>query len=1221
MAETAPKIDSRTAKEISRQVLDLLRIYAPEWNEIDSNTGRPKGASAALIGIFARYCELIIQRLNKVPEKNVLAFLNYVGESVLPPQPARVPLTFSLAAGSPEDAVVRAGTQVAAPPGEGEEVPVIYETEQELTVTAAKLDSIFVRDPEQDMYTDCSPLIASSAPTGVPAFQGGRRIEHILYIGDGDLFGYPHVKALRVIFQLSKKLGNRAKLEWQIRDGGDWRNRDPAKPSGLGKTGKNTVAFGPFSALDVHSVNATASRWLRCKLTTPITPSAEAVAGKVRKSELPRVNRISVEVDLKRPDGPDVPSLRPELAFANGTPVDPSKGFSPFGAEPRRDDVLYLASAEAFSTARNPHTRVSATVDLDIRMAISHLRPSPTSVRPSADLELAWECWNGAEWQRVGTSAPPSWLDPIDLDPLPGVMSESRVVLQGTAQEGTRVQIDKTTVAFGDDRRFSAPLALTPALNVIAVSATHRARKRKSTTWVVIHLGKQEDERVHLGVGELPDDLETKENEPLDFTLKVAVSGNERGTVKKIRVTNGANDFSAEAAVRANAAAVPIKLMAGRNSLLIEGLVSREERRAASTVTIGCRAKAPAADKNGFSDGTFAFCQSGTVGLNLPESVGRKAVHGEENHWLRVRLAKGDYGRNAGYRIIDPKDPKAGFILVPATFRPPVFASLEIGYEKHVTASPRHCLSYNNKQYEDCTSAGRTGDSPFEPFQPAPEDPPKPTLYFGFSLPPDRKGFPNRTIGLYNRLIDFVYEAGSQVPSRQRPEIAWEYWNGTGWVEVRVRDGTEGFTRSGLVEFLAPSDFTARGEFGLSRYWLRVRRSAGEHSLEPRLRRVLANTTMAEQTVSVTGEPLGSSDGSKNQQFRTVKTPVLPGQQLQIREPERPASEEQAVLEREEGKDAIIEKIDEQTGRPRETWVRWHEVPDFFGSGSRDRHYVVNHITGEISFGDGLRGLVPPAGIGNIRMARYRTGGGEVGNRPENTITQLKTTIPYVDAVTNAESASGGAEAEPLESLVRRAPRTLRHRGRAVTVEDYEDLAMLASPRVARAKCVPLRDLASDPDGVNPRPGKLSLIIVPRSKDSKPTPTIELIGRVQAYVDERRIATADLVIVGPEYVRVAVEAEIAVETLEGANDVRHQVIETLSRFLHPLTGGLSGEGWDFGRKPYRSDLFALIEAIPGVDHVGTLKVQEIEDRPGSGATGRALVYSGTHTIRLTYVET
>jgi len=655
MTETAPKIDTRTATEISRQVQDLMRVYASEWNEIDPGTEQPKGASAALIGVFSRYCELIIQRLNKVPEKNVLAFLNFVGESVLPPQPARVPLTFSLAAGSPGDAVVRAGTQVAAPPGEGEEDAVLFETQQELTVTAAQLDSIFVRDPEQDMDADYAALTTSSAPTGLPAFQGDRPIEHILYIGDEDLFGYPYIQALRVVFQLSKKLGDQTELQWQVWEGTAWRNRDPAKTSGLGKAGKNTVAFGRFPALDDHAIDATPSRWLRCKMITPITPSADAIAGKVRKSQLPRVDEISVEIDLKRPVVRDEPSLRPDLAFANGTPIDLSKGFSPFGAEPKRDDVLYLASTEAFSNPQNPNAPMSATVDLVVRMAISHLWPSPTSVRPSADLELAWECWNGAEWKRVGTSAPPSWLDPIDLDPLPRVVGESRVVLQGTAQEGTLVQIDRATVAHGDDRRFSAPLALKPALNVIAVSATHRARKRKTTTWVVIHLGKQEDETVHLAVGELPEDLEIKETESLIFKLKVAVSGNERGAVKTIRVINGANDFEADAAVPTNAAAVEIKLIAGRNSLLIEGLDAGGGRRAASTVTIGCRAKAPAADGNGFSDGTFAFCQSGTVSLNLPESVGRKAVHGKQ-HWpggrdpgplVRASRCRNDNGRTA----------------------------------------------------------------------------------------------------------------------------------------------------------------------------------------------------------------------------------------------------------------------------------------------------------------------------------------------------------------------------------------------------------------------------------------------------------------------------------------------------------------------------------------------------------------------------------------------
>jgi hypothetical protein len=90
--------------------------------------------------------------------------------------------------------------------------------------------------------------------------------------------------------------------------------------------------------------------------------------------------------------------------------------------------------------------------------------------------------------------------------------------------------------------------------------------------------------------------------------------------------------------------------------------------------------------------------------------------------------------------------------------------------------------------------------------------------------------------------------------------------------------------------------------------------------------------------------------------------------------------------------------------------------------------------------------------------------------------------------------------------------------------------------------------------------------------------------------------------------------------LEGASAVEQAVQQKLAGFLHPLTGGLDRRGWDFGRKPHRSDVYALIEAISGVDHLRSLTITEIEDQPGVSATGRFLVFSGTHTISLIFTE-
>jgi hypothetical protein len=107
-------------------------------------------------------------------------------------------------------------------------------------------------------------------------------------------------------------------------------------------------------------------------------------------------------------------------------------------------------------------------------------------------------------------------------------------------------------------------------------------------------------------------------------------------------------------------------------------------------------------------------------------------------------------------------------------------------------------------------------------------------------------------------------------------------------------------------------------------------------------------------------------------------------------------------------------------------------------------------------------------------------------------------------------------------------------------------------------------------------------------------------------------------VVGPLYVRVDVNAQIALVALEGASAVEQAVQQKLASFLHPLTGGLDGAGWDFGRKPHHSDVYALIEAVPGVDHIRSLVIHETEDQSGVSTTGRFLVFSGTHKIDLVF---
>jgi Baseplate J-like protein len=1058
MAKSAPKIDERTAAEIVADVRKLLAKNLPQ----EFPESKPlKGFNLALVNIFARYCEIIIQRLNQVPQKNFLAFLDLLGAAPLPPQPARVPLTFTLAAGSTVDAIVPAGTQVAAPPPPGEEDPVIFETERELVVTAVELAHIFVRDPQTDRFADLSQLTRQDAPQPLPVFEATQEIAHILYIGIDTFLGYDDLQALTLNFELEPIVTNGQpidlrSLEWQIWDGQKniiiFDSPDARQPSifrdftnlaqhgALTQSGK--IVFDNLPSVPQQTVANISSRWLRCYLKTQINKSATFKAKAVRASQLPTINKLSFQVTVGR----STQSI--SAAFSNQLPIDLSKPFYPFGEKPKFGDTFYLAGFQAFANAG-----ANVTLHLDL-LNLENLGLQLPDAITSFDIELIWEIWTDAGWHPIGKST----------------------------QNGAVANFPTSPTSFEDLTQ-----ALTETVDV--------------------------DRQVRFTLPQHP------EPEP--------------------------------------------------------------------SLTI---------------------------------------INGIENYWVRVRIARGNYGTEGSYVkvAVDNNNP-SGFKFNPPTFKPPLIGELKVDYTlitDETDTPPDRIVTYNDFNYQEIQV-----DRQFKPFVPI--EHPLPTFHLGLRLPESRSEFPNLTLSIYFKLAESFYQPELNPNTNiAATDLIWEYWNASdnNWQKLRLVDDTKALTRQGLLEFLPPAMFGAKTDFNLDKpdYWLRaywnVEPDRNPLPSSPKIGRVLLNTILATQSISIRAEILGSSDGSENQTFNTTKMPVLPAQSLDVRELDIPSAADRLKIDLEEGQDAIVISRD-LTGNPQEIWVRWHEVIDFYSSSNTDRHYVLNHLTGEIRFGNGISSKIPPIGTGNIRMTSYLTGGGSRGNCPAGSIVQLKTTIPYVDSVTNPIAAAAGADAETIKSLIDRAPSQIRHGGRAVTLEDYADLAIEASPEVARAQCFPLLNLKHQPFDVQntidrppQAPGAVSVIIVPRSPDPKPLPSIELIERVQSYLIDRSIPTATIVVVGPLYIRFDVNVEVATISLQGISEIEQNINATLDQFLHPLTGGSDNNGWAFGRTPHLSDFYALLESISGIDHIRSLNITPIEDFPTTQVTKRFLVYSGTHTI-------
>ncbi|MDO8673640.1 MAG: putative baseplate assembly protein, partial [Dehalococcoidia bacterium] len=435
----------------------------------------------------------------------------------------------------------------------------------------------------------------------------------------------------------------------------------------------------------------------------------------------------------------------------------------------------------------------------------------------------------------------------------------------------------------------------------------------------------------------------------------------------------------------------------------------------------------------------------------------------------------------------------------------------------------------------------------------------------------------------------------------RNPPFVWEYWDGfegrweplgrdTGALES---DATDGIEHDGAVILHLPFTAAPREIGGREAFWIRCRATELQpgqrpYRASPRIRgietRSIGGTVPAHHAVRVQNETLGVSDGTSGQVFKLQYFPVLPreaGETIEVRQ-----------------EDGIF--------------VSWQEVESFGSSDHGELCYTLDSVSGEVRFGPTMRqpdgrerayGQVPPLGSA-IRFTAYRVGGGLVGNVGKGAIRVLKSSIPFVDSVTNRRAAVGGTEPESLEHAAMRAPQLLHARTRAVTEEDFEYLARQASPAVARARC-----FAGERAGA--QPGTIRLLIVPAVGlvdgpiyPSQLVLSPRLRQEVQSYLDERRLLTTILTIAEPRYLWVSVETHIRARARADVNKVRAEAERRLYRYVNPISGGPDEDGWPLGRELFVSELYSLLQGIPGVQYVQDLSIYPID--PTTRARGVAI---------------
>ena len=386
-------------------------------------------------------------------------------------------------------------------------------------------------------------------------------------------------------------------------------------------------------------------------------------------------------------------------------------------------------------------------------------------------------------------------------------------------------------------------------------------------------------------------------------------------------------------------------------------------------------------DKWNFSDGTGNLAGRGDIRFTVPSDIAPTEIAGKEDFWIRARLTGGDFGR-ASYVITD--EPPTGnsrrtsVTIDRSQLNPPEILGIETSYVLDTAVGLDLVVADNNLAAIDQTQAALARGAVFDLFESVARhvddaDGGTRALYLGLDRRPGVQ-----TLRLYADILD---------RDDERRALIAEVLVADGWQRIGIDDGTGGLVRPGMIQLHLVPQPAQLPLFGQDGWWLRLRPSQAAAAWAPVVRGLFVNAVTAEHAKSVTNELLGSSAGEPGQRYLLAQRPVL-AETLELRVLESLGEEERGAIEASLGPDAIRED-EERRGH----WVRWNQVETFVDQDGDARVFRLDPASGEIQFGNGRCGKIPPANRDSIRAASYQWGGGSTGNVPARAIANLGTAL------------------------------------------------------------------------------------------------------------------------------------------------------------------------------------------------------------------------------------
>ena len=181
MALPKPKLDDRQFQDIVDEAKKRIPHYSKEWT--DHNVSDP---GVTLIELFAWMTDIMLYRLNQVPDRHYIEFMEMLGITLREPVPAKAPVTFWLSLPQEAPVIIPAGTEVASTQTETE-TSIVFTTDGDLRVMPPRLLKVLsrahVRGAGDARYREQNLRRLETGFGGFEVFSSVPQVDDALYFG------------------------------------------------------------------------------------------------------------------------------------------------------------------------------------------------------------------------------------------------------------------------------------------------------------------------------------------------------------------------------------------------------------------------------------------------------------------------------------------------------------------------------------------------------------------------------------------------------------------------------------------------------------------------------------------------------------------------------------------------------------------------------------------------------------------------------------------------------------------------------------------------------------------------------------------------------------------------------------------------------------------------------------------------------------------------------